>query len=48
MSYKPANLKYHATGKASPYQDMPLYSDERVEELRRLVESRGLKVDVGK
>ncbi|MDI6775966.1 MAG: glycyl-radical enzyme activating protein [Syntrophales bacterium] len=46
--HKFGELKYHATGKVSPYQGMPLYSDERVEEFRRLIESRGLKADVGK
>ena len=46
--HKFAELKYRATGKVSPYQDMPLCSEERVEELKRLIESRGLKADVGK
>ena len=46
--HKFAELKYTAVGKVYPYQDTPLLSDERVEEFRKLVESHGLKVDVGK
>ena len=46
--HKFAELKYTATGKVYPYHDAPLLSDERIEELGRLVASRGLKVDVGK
>ena len=46
--HKFAELKYRATGRVSPYQDMPLYSGEKVEEFKRLLESRGLKVDMGK
>jgi len=46
--HKFAELKYTATGKVYPYHDVPILSDERVEELRRLVLSHGLKADVGK
>ena len=46
--HKFAELKYTAVGKVYPYQGTPLLSDERVEEFRKLVESHGLKVDVGK
>ena len=46
--HKFAELKYAATGREYPYQGVPLPSEERMEQLRRLVESRGLKVDVGR
>ena len=41
-------LKYTATGRAYGCDDLPLISDERVEEFRRLVSSHGLRVEVGK
>lgn len=46
--HKFSESKYRAIGKVYSYQDVPLLSDERIEELRRLAESGGLKVDVGK
>jgi pyruvate formate lyase activating enzyme len=46
--HKFSESKYHAIGKVYSYKEVPLLSEERIEELRRLAESHGLKVDVGK
>ena len=46
--HKYAETKYTAIGREYPYKGIDLLTDERVEELRQLVESNGLKVDVGK
>jgi pyruvate formate lyase activating enzyme len=46
--HKFAELKYTATGREYMYREVNLLSDDRVEELKKFVESRGLKVDVGK
>ena len=46
--HKFAELKYAATGRPYPYQGVPLLSDERIQGFKKLVESRGLKVDVGR
>ena len=46
--HKFGELKYTATGKVYLYHDVPLLSDERVEEFKRLVASHGLRVEVGK
>ncbi|MFA7268991.1 MAG: glycyl-radical enzyme activating protein [Sterolibacterium sp.] len=44
--HKFGELKYCATGKTSPYQDVPPCSEEQIGELKRLIETNGLKVDV--
>jgi pyruvate formate lyase activating enzyme len=41
-------LKYAATGKAYAWQGVPTISDQRIEELKMLVASRGIAVDVGR
>jgi len=40
--------KYAATGKAYPWEGVPSVSEERMREFKKLVESLGLKVDVGR
>ena len=41
-------VKYAATGKAYPWEGIRSVSEERMRELKKMVESRGLKVDVGR
>ncbi len=40
--------KYAATGKVYPWKGIPTVSDERIGALKRLVESQGIRVDVGR
>ena len=40
--------KYAAMGKVYPWKEIPTISDERIGELRKLVESHGIEVDVGR
>ena len=40
--------KYTAIGRDYPFKGVDLLSEERVEDMRQKIESRGLKVDVGK
>lgn len=40
--------KYAATGKDYPWKEIPVISDERIGEFKKLVESHGIKVDVGR
>ena len=46
--HKFAELKYAATGREYPYQGVPLPSEERMEELKKIAESHSLMVDVGR
>jgi pyruvate formate lyase activating enzyme len=46
--HKFGELKYVAMGRAYPYRGVPLISDERIQVLKKLVESHGIKVDVGR
>ena len=46
--HKYAEAKYAAIGRDYPFKGVELLSEERVEEMRQKIESRGLKVDVGK
>jgi pyruvate formate lyase activating enzyme len=46
--HKFAEAKYAALGKRYPYQGIPLMSDERIQSFKKLVESHGIKVDVGR
>lgn len=46
--HKFGELKYAATGKVYPWKEIPTISDEQIEEFKKLVESHGLKVDVGR
>jgi pyruvate formate lyase activating enzyme len=46
--HKYGEVKYAAMGKAYPYQGIPLISEERMGEFKKLVESHALKVDVGR
>jgi pyruvate formate lyase activating enzyme len=41
-------LKYAATGKTYAWQGVPAISDQQIEELKTLVASRGIAVDVGR
>ena len=40
--------KYAAMGKAYPWKEIPTISDERIGEFKKLVESHGIEVDVGR
>jgi len=40
--------KYAATGKVYPWKGIPAVSDERIGALKRLVESHGIRADVGR
>lgn len=46
--HKFGELKYAATGKGYPWKDIPTISDEEIGKLKKLVESHGVKVDVGR
>ena len=46
--HKFAELKYAATGREYPYQGIPLQTEERIEDFKKLAESHGLRVDVGR
>jgi pyruvate formate lyase activating enzyme len=46
--HKFGELKYAATGKVYPWTGIPTISDEQIEALKKLVESHGVKVDVGR
>jgi pyruvate formate lyase activating enzyme len=43
-----AKSKYAATGKAYPWKEISTISDEQVAEFKKLVESHGIEVDVGR
>jgi len=46
--HKFGSTKYPATGRVYTYQGAELIEDERMEELKKLVESHNLKVDIGR
>jgi len=46
--HKFGELKYAAMGKVYPWKGIPTISDEQIGELKKLVESHGIKVDVGR
>jgi glycyl-radical enzyme activating protein len=46
--HKFGELKYAAMGRAYPWKDIPAVADEQVERLKKLVQSYGIKVDVGR
>jgi glycyl-radical enzyme activating protein len=46
--HKFGEVKYAAMGRAYPWKGIPVVADEQVHRLRRLVESYGIKVDVGR
>jgi len=46
--HKFGESKYAAMGKAYPWEGLPLVGEKRVEKFKKLVESHGLKVDVGR
>jgi pyruvate formate lyase activating enzyme len=46
--HKFAELKYAALGRVYPWKEIPTISDEQVEEFRKLVESHGIEVGVGR
>ena len=46
--HKFGELKYAAMGKAYPWREIPMVSDERIEEFKKLIESHGFEVDVGR
>jgi len=46
--HKFGELKYAAMGKVYPWKGIPIISDEQIGEFKKLVESHGIKVDVGR
>ena len=46
--HKFGESKYAAMGKVYPWKGIPTISDEQIGELKKLVESHGIKVDVGR
>jgi pyruvate formate lyase activating enzyme len=46
--HKFGELKYSAMGKDYPWREIPTISDERIEGFKKLVESHGIEVDVGR
>jgi pyruvate formate lyase activating enzyme len=46
--HKFAETKYGATGREYPYKGIPLQTEERIGDLKKLAESQGLRVDVGR
>jgi pyruvate formate lyase activating enzyme len=46
--HKFGELKYAAMGKAYPWKEIPTIDDERIEEFKKLIESHGITVDVGR
>jgi pyruvate formate lyase activating enzyme len=46
--HKFGELKYAAMGKVYPWKGIPTISDERIGEFKKLVESHGIEVDVGR
>ena len=46
--HKFGELKYAATGKVYPWKGIPVMTEEQVGRLKKLVESHGIKVDVGR
>jgi pyruvate formate lyase activating enzyme len=46
--HKFGESKYAAMGKEYPWKEIPTISDEQMEEFKKLVESHGIEVDVGR
>jgi pyruvate formate lyase activating enzyme len=46
--HKFAETKYNALGREYSYKGIPLQTEERIADLRKLAESHGLRVDVGR
>jgi pyruvate formate lyase activating enzyme len=46
--HKFGELKYAAMGKVYPWKEIPPISDEQIGEFKKLVESHGIEVDVGR
>lgn len=46
--HKFGELKYAAMGKVYPWKEIPTICDERIGEFKKLVESHGIEVDVGR
>jgi pyruvate formate lyase activating enzyme len=46
--HKFGELKYAAMGKVYPWKGIPTISDEQIEEFKKLIESHGIEVDVGR
>jgi len=46
--HKFGEVKYAAMGRAYPWKEIPTVSDERIEEFKKLIESHGIAVDVGR
>jgi len=46
--HKFAETKYSAIGREYPYKGIPLQTEERIEDLKKLAVSHGLMVDVGR
>jgi len=46
--HKFGELKYVATGRVYPWKGIPIITDERMGKLKKVVESHGIKVDVGR
>ena len=46
--HKFAETKYSAIGRKYPYKGIPLLTEERIEDFKRIAESHGLMVDVGR
>jgi hypothetical protein len=41
-------LKYAATGKVYPWKNITAISDEQIQKYKKLIESHGIKVDIGR
>jgi pyruvate formate lyase activating enzyme len=46
--HKFGEVKYAATGKVYPWKGIPIVTEERMGKLKKVVESHGIKVDVGR
>ena len=46
--HKFAETKYNALGREYSYKEIPLQTEERIADLKKLAESHGLRVDVGR
>jgi len=40
--------KYAAIGKVYPWKDIPLIGDDQIQKFKKLIESHGIKVDIGR
>ena len=46
--HKFGELKYAAIGKVYLWKDIPMISDEQIQKFKKLIESHGIKVDIGR